>query len=88
VQVLSSSSSSLLLSIQVLAGPLRLKLSHTIVCQPYDDPSKQVCTLVGHSDRVLSVAFSRDGKKIVSGASDKLVKIWNAETGAEVSTLE
>ena len=40
--------------------------------------------LRGHSVVVLSVAFSRDGKWIVSGSEDTLVKIWEAETGAEV----
>jgi WD40 repeat protein len=35
-----------------------------------------------------SVALSRDGKRAASGSSDKFVKIWNAETGAEVSSLE
>ena len=31
-----------------------------------------------------SVAISPDGKHVVSGSWDKLVKIWNAKTGAEV----
>ena len=44
-------------------------------------------TLTGHSDLVQSVAFSREAKLIVSGSSDKLVKIWNAETGALVSSF-
>ena len=43
-------------------------------------------TLEGHSGWMRSVAFSRDGKRVVSGATDKLVKIWNAETGAKVSS--
>ena len=41
---------------------------------------------MGHSGAVYSVAFSRDGKSVVSGSSDHLVKIWSAETGAEVSS--
>jgi len=45
-----------------------------------------VRTLTGHSDQVFSVAISPEGKRIVSGSADKLVKIWNAETGAEVSS--
>jgi len=45
-------------------------------------------TLPGHSREVDSVALSRDGKRAASGSSDKFVKIWNAETGAEVSSLE
>ena len=45
----------------------------------------ELYTLPGHSGDVLSAAISRDGKCIVSGSNDNLVKIWNAETGAEVS---
>ena len=45
-------------------------------------------TMIGHSSAPVSVAFSRDGKRVVSGSLDKLVKIWNTETGAEVSLLE
>jgi len=43
--------------------------------------------LTGHSDTVQSVAVSRDGTRAIS-ASDELVKIWDAKTGAEVSSLE
>ena len=43
-------------------------------------------TLTGHSSLVRSIAFSRDGTRIVSGSDDSLVKIWNVETGALVST--
>ena len=48
----------------------------------------QVRTLAGHSGRVCSVDFAPDGKSVVSGSSDNLVKIWNVTTGAEVSFLE
>ena len=46
----------------------------------------QVRKLRGHSGDVLTVAFSPDGSSIVSGAADNLVKIWDAATGAEVSS--
>jgi WD40 repeat protein len=46
-----------------------------------------VCTPKGHSDLVTSVAFSWDRKRVVSGSQDKLVKIWNAETGALVRSF-
>ena len=45
-----------------------------------------MCTLTGHSKLVNSVSFSADGKRVVSGSDDSLVKIWNAETGAEVTS--
>jgi len=44
-------------------------------------------TLTGHSDCVVAVAFSRDGKRIASGSQDNLVKIWDTGTGAEVSSF-
>ena len=30
-----------------------------------------------HSDYVMSVAFSPDGTKIVSGSRDKTIKVWD-----------
>ncbi|KAE9388541.1 WD40 repeat-like protein, partial [Gymnopus androsaceus JB14] len=40
--------------------------------------------LAGHTRKVLSVAISQDGKRVVSGSEDKTVRIWSAETGEEV----
>ena len=45
------------------------------------------CPVAGHSRRVYSVDFSPDGKQFASGSDDHLVKIWDTETGAEVSSF-
>ena len=45
----------------------------------------QVRTLAGHLDWVRSVAISADGKRVVSGSEDETVKIWDVDTGTEVS---
>ncbi|KIJ23398.1 hypothetical protein M422DRAFT_195971, partial [Sphaerobolus stellatus SS14] len=39
----------------------------------------------GHEGLVRSVAFFPDGQRVVSGSSDKTIRIWNAETGQLVS---
>ena len=44
-------------------------------------------TLTGHSGFVCVVAFSPNGNRVASGSSDNIVKIWNAETGALVSSF-
>ena len=45
-------------------------------------------TLEGHSDSVTSVAFSPDGKQVVSGSGDETVRLWDTATGALLQTLE
>ena len=48
----------------------------------YDaDTHKELMVLAGHTDSVQAVAFSPNGKLIVSGSSDKTVRLWEAETG-------
>ena len=36
-----------------------------------------------HSNWVMSVAFSPDGKTIVSGSYDKRIKVWDAGVGTD-----
>jgi WD40 repeat protein len=44
--------------------------------------------LKGHSGAVSSVAFSPDGKRIVSGSDDNTLRVWDAATGQETLVLK
>lgn len=41
-----------------------------------------------HSDTIFDIEFSRDGKKILTGAADKFVKVHEVETGKFVKAFE
>jgi hypothetical protein len=52
------------------------------------ETGQEIRTLEGHRGSVISVAFSPDGRRIVSGSQDTSLKVWDAGTGQEIHTLE
>jgi WD40 repeat protein len=48
---------------------------------------QEILSLKGHSDRVMSVCFSPDGKCLASASQDRTVKVWDAQKGQEVPVL-
>ena len=47
-----------------------------------------VHTFKGHTEMVESVSVTPDGHHIISGAADKLIKVWSVATKSLVSTCE
>ena len=42
----------------------------------------------GHTNQVMSIAFSPDGATIASGSGDNTIKLWSVTDGTLQSTLE
>ncbi|HYH85054.1 MAG TPA: caspase family protein [Pyrinomonadaceae bacterium] len=60
----------------------------TLAVAPAFAQRPELVVQTGHYDSVNSVAFSPDGKTLASGSDDGTVKLWDAETGAQVRKLK
>jgi serine/threonine protein kinase/WD40 repeat protein len=48
---------------------------------------KEIAALPGHLGSALSLAFTNDGRRLVSGSSDGAIKFWSLETFEEVAHI-
>jgi len=80
------------------AGPLSVGISpdsRTVAVgyAPYDiilwdtNTGEQQKLLKGHSNWVVSLSFSADGKRLLSGAGDSTARVWDVGTGKEIGRL-
>lgn len=49
--------------------------------------SEKPRSFIGHTDHIWGLTFSPDGKRLVSGSSDKTARLWDVEIGEEIATL-
>jgi WD40 repeat protein len=69
---------------------------YTVKSSRSKEPTAEICDAVtgnlllvitGHKGTITSAEYSSDGKKIITAATDNSAKIWNAETGELLLTL-
>ena len=49
---------------------------------------QEVRTLQGHSQTILTLAFSPDGKLLASGSEDNTARLWDVANGQKIATLK
>ncbi len=56
---------------------------------PFEEsPLTHVRTFEGHTDQVWSVAFTPDGKRLLTGSKDKSMRLWDVDSGKELKRFD
>ena len=58
----------------------------TVCVWNFQQPESPI-ELTGHTDHPWALAFSSDGKRLVSGADDQTARVWDVELGKEIAIL-
>ena len=74
--------------IQYSPDGTQFAVASTIGIWLYDaDTGQEIDLLTGHTDFVLCIAFSPDGKTLASGSEDNTIRLWDTNTGQHKKTL-
>ncbi len=66
----------------------RLAVASSIGVWLYDiNTESETALIIGHTETVMHVAFSPDGKILASSARDKTIRLWRTETGESLLSL-
>lgn len=72
----------------IVSGLLLLTSSIAVLsADPPPAPPGLIAPLRGHTDAVYAVAYSPNGKQIITGSFDKSVRVWDSTTGKLIKTL-
>lgn len=79
-----------ILGVAVLAAQAKddVRTSRTSTSTPAEGIDNKALSLVGHTGRVVAVAFALDGQLVLSGSWDGTIRKWSREKGKEVQRFE
>ena len=70
-----------------LLARMALKIKQRLDLSQAAQTGSEVHRLTGHTDTVMSVAFAPDGRRALSGSTDRTLRLWDLETGKAIRTL-
>jgi WD40 repeat protein len=74
-------------NIALLLGILAHSLMTDGVCAQVKQ-KVEIVSQLGHRGALISVAFSPDGARVLSGSADRTLKLWDVATGALIRTFD
>jgi WD40 repeat protein len=68
--------------------PFREPPKDNIACLWEADSGRLLVAFQGHTDRVRSAVFSPDGRRVLTGSTDKTARLWEADSGKLLATFQ
>jgi WD40 repeat protein len=59
-----------------------------LVSESYAQWGALLSVIEGHTDSAYSIAYSANGQRLVSGSSDRTVRLWSAVTGENIAVFQ
>ncbi len=75
------------LGVATLQAPAQFVAASSAMAQDATTLPVEIVPRMGHAENVARVAFSPDGRTIISGSDDKTLKLWEVASGREVRTF-
>jgi tRNA A-37 threonylcarbamoyl transferase component Bud32 len=69
-------------------GVIAIVVTGVAMLRPWNEPVGKVREFVGHTGAIEKVAFTPDGRRLVTVSQDNTARVWDVKNGAELKVLK